>query len=219
MYPTKEVYITCSYGYPGSIWAAGYHTGTDFRAAVGTALYAPKGGKVVHVGWGGWGSAYGYHVILSIPTGTGGYRRAIFAHMTSSPLRFGQMVKAGDYIGRSGATGHVFGPHLHYEERVSPFGYWQHRRPIFLTYRPTFKRPTVSLAKLKPGKTNSHVKKLQRHLNKRLGGNDLPITGFYGPMTKRHYKRWQERLGYDGKDADGIAGRNSLEELGFRVTK
>lgn|SRR5574338_157670 len=216
MYPTESVTITCSYGYPGKMWAAGYHTGTDFRASVGTPLYAAKGGKVVHVGWGGWGTAYGYHVIISCRTSVGSYRRCIYAHMTSSPLRYGQIVKAGQYIGRSGSTGHTFGPHLHYEERVSPFGYWQHRRPIFLSYKPIIK-PTVSLRKVKPGKTNRHIKKVQRHLNRRLGGNDLPVTGFYGPMTKRHYKRWQERLGYGGSDADGIAGRNSLERLGFRV--
>lgn len=216
MYPTTQVYVTVPYGYPGNLWAAGYHTGTDFRASVGTPLHCAKGGVVEHVGWGGFGSAYGYHVIIRVPYYLSS-RKVLYAHMTSSPLRPGQRVDTGDYIGRSGATGHVYGAHLHYEERISPYGYWNHRAPVFLKYNPLLKKPVVSLRKVKPGKRNRHVKRVQRHLNRRLGGNNLPITGYYGSMTRKMYREWQEKLGYRGKDADGIAGKNSLRKLGFRV--
>jgi hypothetical protein len=38
--------------------------------------------------------------------------------------------------------------------------------------------------------------------------------GHYGTTTRTAYRRWQERLGYRGADADGIPGRTSLERLG-----
>lgn len=42
--------------------------------------------------------------------------------------------------------------------------------------------------------------------------------GSYGTMTKEAYAKWQRRLGYTGKDADGIPGHASLKSLG-RQTK
>jgi hypothetical protein len=38
--------------------------------------------------------------------------------------------------------------------------------------------------------------------------------GHYGTTTVTAYAAWQRRLGYSGKDADGIPGRASLERLG-----
>ncbi|MFI5859142.1 N-acetylmuramoyl-L-alanine amidase [Streptomyces parvulus] len=40
--------------------------------------------------------------------------------------------------------------------------------------------------------------------------------GHYGTTTVTAYAAWQRRLGYSGKDADGIPGRTSLERLGDR---
>lgn len=216
MYPVKDVYVTMPFGRGGDLWAAGYHTGVDFRAAVGTSLYATRGGTVVHTGWGGYGSAYGLHVIVRCRTRLGQSRRVLYAHMSTVAVREGESIKMGDFIGRSGATGHTFGPHLHYEERVSPYGYYNHRAPVFLSYRFQIK-PVVYLHKVKPGKRNRSIRRVQRRLNRRLGGTNIPTTGFYGPQTKAKYKRWQEKIGYSGRDADGVAGRRSLEKLGFRV--
>lgn len=46
--------------------------------------------------------------------------------------------------------------------------------------------------------------------------------GHYGTTTITAYAAWQRRLGYHGRDADGIPGRTSLERLGdkhgFTVT-
>jgi hypothetical protein len=46
--------------------------------------------------------------------------------------------------------------------------------------------------------------------------------GHYGTTTVRAYARWQQRLGYRGRDADGIPGATSLRRLGakygFNVT-
>jgi hypothetical protein len=40
--------------------------------------------------------------------------------------------------------------------------------------------------------------------------------GHYGTTTLAAYAGWQKRLGYTGKDADGIPGRVSLERLGAK---
>lgn len=40
--------------------------------------------------------------------------------------------------------------------------------------------------------------------------------GLFGSKTVEAYKRWQQRLGYEGKDADGVPGHKSLQELGRR---
>lgn len=40
--------------------------------------------------------------------------------------------------------------------------------------------------------------------------------GSFGSSTVAAYRRWQQRLGYRGRDADGIPGRASLVELGRR---
>lgn len=213
--PVAYVYVTCEFGRPGQ-WAAGYHTGIDYRAPIGTKIYATKGGTVIHSGWGGFGSAYGNHIVLrSLHNGRTIYH--LYAHLSDTNVIKGQPVKANQWIGLSGATGNVSGPHLHYEERVSPFGYFNHIRPVLPAYRPlSFVPATVSLAKLKPGKKNYQIRRLQRRLNKAVGAG-LPITGYYGPATKAAAKKWQERLGFSGKDADGVVGKSSLEKLGFKV--
>jgi hypothetical protein len=40
--------------------------------------------------------------------------------------------------------------------------------------------------------------------------------GHYGTTTIAAYAKWQNKLGYRGKDADGIPGKTSLERLGDR---
>ncbi len=42
------------------------------------------------------------------------------------------------------------------------------------------------------------------------------VDGSAGTMTHRAYKVWQRKLGYRGRDADGIPGKTSLEKLGQR---
>lgn len=213
--PVKYVYVTAGFGVPGS-WAAGKHTGIDYRAAVGTSIYATKRGRVVHTGYGGAGAAYGNHVIIQ-SWHNGRRRRHLYAHLSSSAVYTGQKVSAGQFLGRSGATGNVTGPHLHYEERLYPFGYWNFTSPVLQKFRPPVK-VTVSLSKLKPGKRNRHVRRVQRRLRRRVN-KSLQITGYFGPATRQAYRKWQHKCGYTGADADGLPGRKSLEKLGFRVVR
>lgn len=214
MFPTKSKVINVSYGVRGSHWAAGYHTGTDFDASTGTSLYATKGGVVVFAGYsGGYGTAYGNHVIISSYY-NGRMVRHMYAHMSSFGVRYGQRVKDGQFIGKSGNTGNTTGPHLHYEERHSPYGYYDSQRPVLLAYQP---KPVISLKKVRPGKTNTHVLKLKRRLNTYFPKKKKLIGPFFSKALKDRYAEYQKNLGYDGKQANGIPGRISLQKLGFRV--
>ena len=123
--PVPGYSITTPFGKPGS-WAAGYHTGDDYAAPTGTKVVATRGGVVKSSGWSGWGSAYGLHVVIE----TNGVRHG-YAHLSASKVSAGQTVAQGQQIGNVGSTGNSTGPHLHYEERVSPFGYSNHRNPEF----------------------------------------------------------------------------------------
>lgn len=144
--PTLLNYVTCVFGKKGS-WMAGYHTGVDYRAPVGTKIFATKGGTVVHSGTGSsYGSAYGSHVILKCRDSKGSVE-VLYAHLSKPLVRKGQRVKTGQCIGLSGETGNTAGPHLHYEERVYPFNYWSHRRPIFPDWKPLNKRFLAAIRK------------------------------------------------------------------------
>lgn len=123
-----NVAIGTRYGVKGKYWKAGYHTGVDYLTPIGTTLVAPADSKIIHAGGGGWGSAYGIHVIGESRL-SGKTYRWITAHMSRVSVKPGQQVAAGDTLGKSGDTGNVTGPHTHLELRRSPFGYWDHLNP------------------------------------------------------------------------------------------
>lgn len=82
------------------------HTGLDFRAWLGTPLYAMAAGRVVLTG----GFYYAGNSVL-IDHGNG--LVSLSAHMSRILVKEGDMVEAGQTIGLSGATGRVTGAHLH----------------------------------------------------------------------------------------------------------
>jgi murein DD-endopeptidase MepM/ murein hydrolase activator NlpD len=126
--PIPPYRITTPFGKRGS-WAAGYHTGDDYstNGKVGVPVRASRGGTVLSTG-NVWGSSYGIHVVLSHPKAG---IRVGYCHLSRVKVKAGQRVKKGQILGYSGNTGNSTGPHLHYEERRSPFGYWNHRKPVF----------------------------------------------------------------------------------------
>ncbi|MER6025741.1 transglycosylase family protein [Streptomyces sp. NPDC001851] len=105
--------VGTGYHVAGSHWSKGYHTGVDFLVPTGTAVQAAEAGHVVAAGWGG---AYGYQVVIRHADG----RYTQYGHLSAISVRTGQTVAAGQRIGRSGATGNVTGPHLHFEVRTGP---------------------------------------------------------------------------------------------------
>ncbi|MEU2116163.1 peptidoglycan DD-metalloendopeptidase family protein [Streptomyces sp. NPDC016459] len=98
------------FGQRGSMWSSGRHTGLDFPAAIGTAIRSVAGGRVAMAQGGG---PYGNHVMVN----HGGGMSSLYAHMSEMLTGVGDEVRAGQTIGRVGATGNVTGPHLHLEAR------------------------------------------------------------------------------------------------------
>jgi len=89
----------------------GYHSGTDFRAKIGTPIVASNDGKVVLV----QNRFYSGNSII-IDHGQGIY--TCYYHLSVFKVKKGEMVKKGQILGLSGDTGRITGPHLHFSARV-----------------------------------------------------------------------------------------------------
>jgi murein DD-endopeptidase MepM/ murein hydrolase activator NlpD len=89
------------------------HEGVDIANDVGSPVYATADGVVEFSGHTGGG----YGNLVELNHGYG-YTTA-YAHLSKVLVREGQKVKRGDLIARSGRTGLVSGPHLHYEVRFN----------------------------------------------------------------------------------------------------
>lgn len=92
------------------IGSAAFHSGMDFRAAVGMEARVTAPGTVVKAGWNG-----GYGRMVEVDHGRGLSTR--YAHLSGISVKVGQKVETGDVVGRTGNTGRSTGPHLHYEVR------------------------------------------------------------------------------------------------------
>jgi murein DD-endopeptidase MepM/ murein hydrolase activator NlpD len=87
------------------------HTGVDLAAPMGTPVRAAADGIIVETQWFG---GYGRLIIIDHGNGVQTY----YGHLSSFDVVPGQEVRRGDVIGRSGASGRVTSPHLHYEVRM-----------------------------------------------------------------------------------------------------
>lgn len=103
----------------GRLWSLGWHTGDDWLTPTGTKAHAMADGVVRAVSTN---AAYGRNVIVE-STAAGKRVRWSFNHLSSVAVKTGQLVKAGQVIARTGATGNVTGPHNHVEARVSPYSF------------------------------------------------------------------------------------------------
>ncbi|MBU3844716.1 MAG: peptidoglycan DD-metalloendopeptidase family protein [Candidatus Anaerobiospirillum pullicola] len=88
------------------------HNGVDFKASVGTPVYAPADGVV---SFAGYQRAAGYYVIVRHINNYS----TVYMHLSKYEVKRGQKVTAGQLIARSGNTGRTTGPHLHYEVRIN----------------------------------------------------------------------------------------------------
>ncbi len=90
----------------------GYHSGTDFRAKIGTPVIAINSGKVVLAKE----RFYSGNSII-IDHGQGVY--SCYFHLSEFKVKEGEMVKKSQLIALSGDTGRITGPHLHFGVRVN----------------------------------------------------------------------------------------------------
>ncbi len=123
--PIAGAEMCCEFGTPGRRWRATYHTGRDYRAAVGTEVRSTMAGTVVSVARD---RAYGLSVVVE----TGDIRH-LYAHLSKAVVGIAERVEAGQVLGLSGEGRRGEEPHLHYEERISPYGDRDHRWPMFDT--------------------------------------------------------------------------------------
>ena len=98
-----------------------YHSGVDFRASMGTPIFASNSG-VVRLAKNLYYA--GNQVVLDHGEGL----FTSYSHLNRIDVRKGQLVEKGQMIGQSGATGRVSGPHLHWTVKlhgvnVNPLGF------------------------------------------------------------------------------------------------
>ena len=89
----------------------GYHSGTDFRAKVGTPILSSNDGIVVLAK----DRFYSGGTVI-IDHGQGIY--TCYYHMSEFSVKKNQVIKKGEVLGLSGQSGRVTGPHLHFSVRV-----------------------------------------------------------------------------------------------------
>ncbi len=97
------------------------HAGIDIAAANGTPVKTAAPGEVIYNGW-----LRGYGRVVVVDHGRG--FSTLYAHLSASLVREGQVLKPGATIARVGKTGNVTGYHLHFEVRhygtpVNPIKY------------------------------------------------------------------------------------------------
>ncbi len=113
LYPIPSA-ITSYYGWRTLRGEQDFHYGIDLRAAVGTSVAATDGGTVIFAGqMSGISASYGKLIMIEHPNGY----RSYYAHLSSFAVKEGDQVYQGQIIGKSGSTGNVTGPHLHFEIR------------------------------------------------------------------------------------------------------
>ncbi len=88
-----------------------YHSGTDFKAKIGTAIKAVNSGKIVI-------AENRFYAGNSIVIDHGQGIFSCYFHLSKMNFKVGDFVKRGEIIGLSGDTGRVTGPHLHFSFRI-----------------------------------------------------------------------------------------------------
>jgi murein DD-endopeptidase MepM/ murein hydrolase activator NlpD len=124
----RPIGVSTPYRQRGPLWSLGYHTGADHPAPIGSYAIAATYGTVIHAGpRAPWGSAYGTLVVIRTAGGRYDYG---YAHLSEVLVKSGDRVVPGQIIGRTGATGNVTGPHLHFEARTAGGHLGSDVRPI-----------------------------------------------------------------------------------------
>lgn len=85
-----------------------FHKGTDVAMPVGRDVPAAMSGRVAYAG-----ERSGYGLTVEVDHGNGLMTR--YAHLSEVSVNVGDTVSEGQSLAKSGATGRVTGPHLHFE--------------------------------------------------------------------------------------------------------
>jgi hypothetical protein len=228
--PLAKPKISQPWGRPNPRYSAKRHTGIDYACPVGTPVLAVADGKIKDVIND---KSYGKVVIL-----TADKYDIWYCHLSKQDVKKGQIVAVGTQLGFSGNTGNSTGPHLHLETRQAPFRYGNdvscpfiedpktidpaapaNRKVGFIskavaavTPAPAPATKVLNIAEFLAGQEDD-ISLVQSALID-IAGASVKVTGKWDAASKAGYKKWQELLGYKGKDADGNPGKTSLTKLG-----
>ncbi|WP_159428450.1 M23 family metallopeptidase [Thiomicrospira sp. ALE5] len=86
------------------------HNGIDFAVPVGSEVFAPADGVIKIVSQS---HSAGQYIVMSHKNSY----ETLYLHLQNSLVEVGQKVKSGQVIAKTGATGIVTGPVLHWEVR------------------------------------------------------------------------------------------------------
>ncbi len=107
--PLTNITLTSHYGFQrvyNGVPRSG-HNGADIRAANGTKVLAPFAGTVILTG-------FHYYAGGSVYIDSGNGVITAFFHLSEINVKKGDRVSKGQVVAKSGSTGRVTGPHLHY---------------------------------------------------------------------------------------------------------
>jgi hypothetical protein len=139
----------------------------------------------------------------------------LYAHLSQELVDIGQTVRTGEKIGRTGATGNVTGPHLHYQENTQPPAqYRSDRAPQFVTYvdGPVDRFNPDNYG---PGRVGPHIKAYGEALVRAGFGSRYKVgpSETWGVADTLNTQDFQLAQGWSGSGADGLPGRRTLELL------
>lgn len=212
--------IGTPYKKPGKHWAAGYHTGVDYPVPEGTRVNSPSASTLIYAGrYGGWGRAYGIHIIGETIVGGVRYQWMV-AHLSKIREGKGAHVAAGQLVGQSGYTGNVRpkgprGAHAHFEVRVYPFRYGDDVNPAVLINHKPIPVDRMDPKNYGPGHVGVHITQLGQALvakgfGKHYAQGPGPVWGEADRLNTRDFQRAQ---GWTGDDADGLPGGETLRRV------
>lgn len=118
LWPVNDITITQGFGLTSfsvttDVYKNNRHNGIDFKARVGTPIFAAADGVVKSTGNLDAvcpGGSYGRFIVIDHPNNLS----TLYAHLSIIKVVSGQHVSRGDIIGLSGNTGYTTGPHLHF---------------------------------------------------------------------------------------------------------
>lgn len=113
IYPLEKIFLTDGYGYNRDTTGNSItHKGTDFRAIVGTDVFAINDGVIM---MSKKFTVYGNTIIIDHGNGI----MSLYMHLSEINVKEGDIVKVGQKIGKSGDTGYVLAPHLHLSIKIN----------------------------------------------------------------------------------------------------
>ncbi|GAA1798771.1 hypothetical protein GCM10009795_050310 [Nocardioides hankookensis] len=206
------------------------HAAYDYPVPVGTTARAVRDGTILATHDGVANNVAPNHGFSGAPvnfvmlgsTFRGRPISILYLHLSPGlSVRTGQQVKAGQKIGRSGNSGHSFGPHLHvavmfgHHDEASKFAYLsgiphdEAPPKRVASNGVTIYPPNQVYGRAKPGpfdaglvvvddlhfgvRDSDSVRRLQQRLNHISldRGVELPVTGNYLKMTRDEVRKWQ----------------------------